>query len=467
MAGTYIEGISKVLSGVYTLIKSVISTITRGERGIAAYSFTSDWGPENELTVSVQSNEFKALYNADKTALTAGKVYKHAYKGNPYKVLGYRMVTAAGAKGSCILNDAGAAMSLTLQTLYKSARAFKAVVKAGTVGTIVQIIEAGVILVEVEDTTLSGLEAKLNASDYVRVSAKGANLPAVTAGTDFAGGNNGDVSTATEYAAFLDSLEADGTANSFTLDAVTDETILTTAETFVKRVRGEGFYVTFVRGGGGAWDNDGGTAANTKSKAVNYRGVVNVGNGCDGYTAAEMALFIAARVAAVGLNRTLTDEPVPYTAINKKLKPSQRIACKEAGTLVFVQVGDNILIDEGVNTLTTPVLEGETAEFGKIRISNALDYTSKDLEAFGDAYKRDKSNTQEAREIYASIVEKEYLGPLAALEIIKLGFFYRPDPDWHGKDAIFTPKIDEAYFFADITPVDSMERIYQKIGVNF
>lgn len=467
MAGNYIEGISKVLSGVYTLIKSVISTITRGERGVAAYSFTSDWGPENVLTMNLQSNEFKALYNADKTALTAAKIYKHAYLGRPFKVLGFRMVTAAGALGTVVLNDAGAAMSLTITTLYKSARAFQAIVKDGTAGgKIVQIVEGGNKLVEVEGLTVADLVAKLNATDYVRVTASGANVPANNAGAAFAGGNNGSVVTATEYGAFLDAIEADGTANTFALDAVTDETILTTAETFVKRVRPEGFYVTFVRGGPTGWDTTI-ADANTKSKALNYRGIVNVGNGCEGYVAAEMAIFVAARVASVGLNRTLTDEPVPYTSVNKKLKPSQRITCKEAGTMVFVQIGDVIMIDEGVNTLTTLVLEGETLEFGKIRVSNALDYISKDLEAFGDAYKRDKSNTTEAREIYASVVEREYLAPLAALEIIRTGFYYRPDPDYHGKDAIFTPKIDEAFFIADITPVDSMERIYQKIGVNF
>ena len=65
------------------------------------------------------------------------------------------------------------------------------------------------------------------------------------------------------------------------------------------------------------------------------------------------------------------------------------------------------------------------------------------------------------------MVEESYLRPLANDEIIKVGYFYRPDPEYHGDTAVYSPAIDEAFFDSDITPVDSMERIYQKIGVNF
>lgn len=77
--------------------------------------------------------------------------------------------------------------------------------------------------------------------------------------------------------------------------------------------------MSFVTGGPKAWDSATDTA-NAKSREINYRPVVNVGNGCDGYTAAEMAIFVAARVAAVALNSSLTDETVPYQAVNVRLK---------------------------------------------------------------------------------------------------------------------------------------------------
>jgi hypothetical protein len=354
-----------------------------------------------------------------------------------------------------------------METLYPSTRAFIAVVKDGVaVGEkIVQITENSVLLVSANGLTTASIVAQLNLSDYVRVTASGANLPENNAGEAFAGGNNGSAVTATEYSAFLTEIEADGTANSFALDGVTDEAILTVAETWVNRVRDEGVYITWVRGGPIGWDTTI-ASANAKSKALNYRGIINVGNGCGGYTAADMAIFIAARAASVALNATLTDEVTTYTEVNKKLTPSQRITAKQSGTLIFVKEGGAVVIDEGVNTLTVPHAN-ETVEMGKIRINNALDSIAKDLETFGNAYKRDRSNTQEARVTYAATVQESYLKPLVAMEVLQPGAFYEPDPEYHGLGAVFTPKIDEAFFHADLTPVDSMERIYQKLNVNF
>lgn len=467
MAGTYIEGQSKILSGVYTLIKAAIKAVTMGTRGIVAYPFTSDWGPVNSLqAVSLQS-DFVSKYNAEKTSLSANKVNKHGYRGKPSKVLGYRMATGTAAKGTCTLNDSLAAMSLTVQTLYESARPFVAVVSdAIGGGKKIDFTENGVLIASVTGTTVAALETEINKTDYFRVTAKGANLPANIAGANFTGGNNGSVVTATEYSAFLTAVEADRSANTLSLDGVTDETILTTVETWVKRVRGEGLYITWVRGGPASWDTTI-ADADTKSKALNHRGIVNVGNGVDNLTAADMAIYVAARVASVELNRTLTDELAnDYIAVNKKLTYSQRETCKKAGTLVFVEEGGKVYIDEGINTLTVPPA-GEVAEMGKIRINNTLDYIAKDLEVFGQAYKTTRSNTAEARETYAATIENTYLRPLAAMEVIQPGYFYRPNPTYYGKGATKVAKIDEAFFHADITPVDSMERIYQSINVNF
>lgn len=462
MAGTFMKGVSKILSGVYSRIVVAISSITMGSRGVVAYPFTSDWGPVNELTPQTLG-EFQATYNADKTALTANKIYVHASKGKPSKILAYRMATDTAKKGACSLG----ADSLQLETLYPSARSFIAVVKDGVEEDTktVEVIENGVKLVSATGADNASIAALLNTSDYVRVKTVGTVLPENTAGTPFTGGDNGVVVTVTQYAAFLGEIEADGNANSFSLDGITDTAILTTVTTWLNRVRSEGFYVTFSAGGPSAWDTDP-AAANAKSIEYNYRGIVNVGNGCDGYTAAEMAIFVAARVASVALNRTLTDETVPYTKVNKKLTVSQRETAKTKGTLVFVANGDFVEIDEGVNTLTNPSSD-ESKELGKIRVSNTLDYITKDLEAFGAEYKKTLSNTDEARQCYAAMVEESYLRPLANDEIIRDGFFYRPDPEYHGKTAVYKPKIDEAFFDSDITPVDSMERIYQKIGVNF
>lgn len=467
MAGTYIEGSSKPLSGVYTLIKAALERVTQGDRGIVSYPFNADWGPVNELKTIVTAPEFTSKYNATAAGFTAAKILTHAFKGKPQRVLAYRMATAAAATGLLVLNDAVAAKSIELETLYPTTRAFTVVVKDGLVeGTkTIEIVEAGKKLLSVTGSTVAELIAKLNLSDYVRVKSSGAELPTNNAGAAFVGGNNGEIVTATEYAAYLDVLEADRTPSAISLDAVSDDAILATVRAWVTRVRAEGFYVTFAQGGPTGWDSDL-DAANVASKAANYRGILNVGNGCDGYTAAEMAIFIAARAASVPLNRTLTDELVPYIVVNKKLKPGERVTAKEAGTLVFIMDGDAVYIDEGINTLTTPGAD-ETIEFSKIRVANALDHIARDLEKFGNEYKKTRSNTNPARQTYAAAVETSYLRPLETMEVIQPGYFYRPDPEYHGKDAVYVAKIDEAFFYSDITPVDSMERIYQKINVKF
>jgi hypothetical protein len=478
MAGTYIEGSSKTLSGVYTLIQAIVTAVTRGQRGIVAYPFTADWGPVNELNPVALGSDFRVTYHPENTGLTASKIFKHAYNGKPQKILAFRMATSAAAKGTVTLNDSAGtpAKSLELETLYPSARALEAVVKDSTTGgKTIQIVEAGVKLMEVTGSTLADLVKKLNLSDYVRVKSYGTNLPANITTASFTGGNNGSTVTATEYTAFLDAIEADGTLNSFSLDGIayTEEnaSLITTVTDWVRRVRQEGLYIAFVNGGPSDWDTTI-ASANTQSAAFNHRGIINVGNGCDGYTAADMAIFVAARVSSVALNRTMTDETVPYAGVNKKLTMGQRITCRDAGTLIFVQNGDYPEIDEGVNTLGAPP-DGETLEFKKIRINTAVDQMCKDLEAFGAGYKKTLSNTQEARELYASVVSESYFKGQERLQIIqpksdpKYGWSYAPDPDYHGKDAVFHPAVDEAYFLAAFTPVDSMEKIYQKFAIKF
>lgn len=87
MAGTYIIGQHKDLSGVYTKIMDVIDSMEAGERGIVAYPFTADWGPVNELRESYFDLDFRDLYNAENTNFTANKIFDHAFRAKPYLVL--------------------------------------------------------------------------------------------------------------------------------------------------------------------------------------------------------------------------------------------------------------------------------------------------------------------------------------------------------------------------------------------
>ena len=427
MAGLYTEGESKILSGVYSLILAISTSITSGGRGIVAYPFTADWGPVNELTAG-NLRELRDNYNAVGSSLSVGKIYTHASNGEPKKVLGYRMATAEAKVAAATVD------TWVFETVYPTTRPFVLVVKDGVEdGSIkISLVENAVELTSFLVSDVDSLVTTVNASDYIRVKTKGTTLPKANAGVEFKGGNNGDVVTVTNYTAFLDEIEADGTANAFSLDGVSDESIISTVIAWVKDVRQEGFYVSFVTGGPKAWDSATDTA-NAKSREINYRPVINVGNGCDGYTAAEMAIFVAARVAAVALNSSLTDETVPYQA---------------------------------VNTLTSPK-SGEVKEMGSIRVSSTIDYVVHDLELFGEEYKKAKSNTDSFRATYATTVQQQYLDPLVAQEILKEGASYEPDPDYYGENATKKAKANEAFFVGDITPNESPEKIYQKLSTVF
>lgn len=470
MSGIYQEGQSKTLSGVYSLIKGAVSGVSAAARGVMALPFTASWGPVNTLQALGRAPEFDALYGTKEgltgigKATSAQKARTLAYYAGPSKVLGYRMATSAAAPGEAVL-----ATGWTLQTVYPSDRAFVATVKAGVANgtTAVQITEAGVLLLSVEDSTVGGLKAKIDASGIVKVKAAGAALPTVVASVAFAGGNNGTVVTAAEYAAFLTEVEADRTANGVAFDGVSDAALLATLGAWVRRVRDEGLYITAAQGGPTAWDSALATA-NAASLTLNHRGIINVGNGNDGYTSADMAIYVAALAASVALNAGITDLVTPFKSVNVKsqLTLGNRIVAKNSGTLVFVMEGGQVLIDEGVNTLTTAT-GTEVAAMGKVRVNNALDYIAGSLETFGAKYQQSKSNTQKARQAFAALVEDSFFSPLARMEVIQPDYSYVEDPEYHGKSPAFVPKLDEAFFASSFTPADSMEKIYNKYTVQF
>lgn len=460
MAGLYVEGESKILSGVYSLILATSTAVLSGGRGIVAYPFTADWGPVNTL-VEGTLGDLKDTYHAVGSALSVGKVYTHASNGEPRRVLCYRMATESAKVGAAEVGD------WVFETLYPTSRKFVITVAEGVEPETkkLTLTENSVELCTFQVATPESLETEVNASDYIRVKTKGEALPEAQAGVEFKNGNDGTEVTVAHYSAFLEELEADGTANAFSLDGVSDDATIAAVIAWLKEVRQEGFYVTFVTGGPKAWDSAIDTA-NAKSKEYNYRPVINVGNGCDGYAAADMAIFIAARVAAVALNSTLTDETVPYGTVNKRLKRTVREKARQAGTLLFVAKGDTVEIDEAVNTLTSPK-KPEVAEMGSIRVSSTIDYVVHDLEMFGEEFKKAKSNTEAFRATYATTVEQNYLQPLVAQEILKENVYYMPDPEYHGENATKHPKANEAFFIGDITPNESPERIYQKLNTVF
>ena len=168
MAGLYTEGESKILSGVYSLILAISTSITSGGRGIVAYPFTADWGPVNELTAG-NLRELRDNYNAVGSSLSVGKIYTHASNGEPKKVLGYRMATAEAKVAAATVD------TWVFETVYPTTRPFVLVVKDGVEdGSIkISLVENAVELTSFLVSDVDSLVTMVNASDYIRVKTKG------------------------------------------------------------------------------------------------------------------------------------------------------------------------------------------------------------------------------------------------------------------------------------------------------
>ena len=477
MAGVYTEGASKPLSGVYSLIKAALASISLGQRGTVALPFTAGWGPIAEFKKVGSRSEFLDTFgDGSAVGQTGAKVAAHAWKGPdlPNIVLAYRMATADAAAATCVLNDTGAAAALTLSGAYKGTRAnsFLATVKVNALDDTkkdLELYEGSILRATYTGATVKDVADAVNADgEYVTAAVtagKDAAVLANVASSPFAGGDDGETLLAADYTTMLDALETQVFNTVAMGTATTDEAILAAVELWVRDVRAQGKYIAWVRGGPSSWDSNI-TESGTKSKAINYRGIVNVGNGVDGFTAAEMAIYVAALLCALPLNQSVADYVTPYDNVNKRLKVADRTQAKADGTLVFVMDGESVVIDEAVNTLSVP-LNSESTEFGKIRISLTLDTITNDVEAFGKGWVGKRSNTAASRDAFAAAVTTEYLAALERKELIQPGYYYIPNPEYHGPTPVYTPEVDEAYFIADITPVDSMERIYSKFGVQF
>ena len=179
MAGLYTEGESKILSGVYSLILAISTSITSGGRGIVAYPFTADWGPVNELTTG-NLRELRDNYNAVGSSLSVGKIYTHASNGEPKKVLGYRMATAEAKVAAATVD------TWVFETVYPTTRPFVLVVKDGVEdGSIkISLVENAVELTSFLVSDVDSLVTMVNSGTKAKWKTKGTILQLTVPGVE-------------------------------------------------------------------------------------------------------------------------------------------------------------------------------------------------------------------------------------------------------------------------------------------
>ncbi len=474
--GTWTASEPKVRPGFYINFQSAaLAQISAGTRGVVAIPVKANWGPVRQFVEITSEKELIDTYTESTTnGATAYISIKFALLGAPNKVLGYRLADASAAKASITLRDTAAtpANVLTLTTKYETDRPFKITVRDNVVDAnkydIVLYEDTKLLYVFTFDKGASVVDNAVAAiNNYAgnkwitasKIAAGNSTLELVTS-QPFTGGNSGISGiTNIDYTNALADFEGI-TFNVLTLDGISDSALQTSVRAWVDRVRDEGKKVIAVMGGSAADDQDI-IIGNARSVGFNHEAIVNVvvGGILDGisYSSAEIAPYIAGLIAGQRLNESITYYATPFEDVTKRLTNSEIIAALQAGSLVLVNDGEKVTIEQGINTLTS-LSEGQNNQWKKIRAIRVMDAINDDLlKSARDSYIGKVTNNDDGKVALISAC-KQYMEKLAADDIIMPDFIVMLDPQYHGDPPIAAP--DEVYLYWEAAITDSMEKIY-------
>ena len=155
---------------------------------------------------------------------------------------------------------------------------------------------------------------------------------------------------AEDYIAMRDAFEA-RPFNAFVFDNEHDATEQDNTLTWVARNRTEKKHFMFVAGGDATDDQDPAlgnarTAQLADDYVVNLISGVNI-NGVD-YTSAAYAPYIAGLIAGTPINKSITYTQVRVDDVTKRLRNSEIVAALEAGSLVLVNDGEKVKVEQGL-----------------------------------------------------------------------------------------------------------------------
>lgn len=259
---------------------------------------------------------------------------------------------------------------------------------------------------------------------------------------------------ATQYIKLRDEFEARAFNVFVYPDAIAplevDATVAWTA-----RNRKEGKHFMYVLGGTAEEDQDP-TAGNARSVRCKNDYVVNLINGVvdsDGNEAhsGEYAAYIAGLVAGTAINRSITYAELPVADVNKHLRNSEINEALTSGSLVLVNDGKKIKIEQGV------VTNSDSTKRGKIRIMRARQAVATDIPTTArDRYIGKIDNNPAGQAALISAI-KAYLETLELNNVIMAPTVVL-DPK--------RPSVGDCVFLAvSYIEVDSMERIFLTINV--
>lgn len=227
------------------------------------------------------------------------------------------------------------------------------------------------------------------------------------------------------------------------------------AKAWTVRNKNEGKHFLFVVGGTAAEDQDV-TAGNARSVRLKDDYVVNLINGVILADGTELhsglyASYIAGLIAGTAINKAITYAELPVVDVNKRFKNSEIESALTSGSLVLVNDGRKVKIEQGVTT------NSSEQKRGKIRAIRARQAVATDISYTAtDNYIGKLDNNADGQAALISAV-KAYLETLEKENVLT-----KPAV---GLDPNYESVGDSVYLAVSYVETDSMERIFLTINV--
>ncbi|AND39618.1 phage tail sheath subtilisin-like domain-containing protein [Cytobacillus oceanisediminis] len=237
--------------------------------------------------------------------------------------------------------------------------------------------------------------------------------------------------------------------NVFVFDGEVDAAEQDATVAWLDTNRTEKKHFMFVAGGSAADDQDA-SVGNARSARFNDEAVVNLItgvtiNGVD-YSSGQYAAFIAGLIAGTSINRSITYTEVSVADVTKRLRNSEITAALQAGSLVLVNDGEKVKVEQGLTTAKK-----------KIRAIRARQAIATDIE-------------KTARDSYIGKLDNNIDGQVALITAIKKYLETLEDNNvLTGPAVVLDPQResvgDQVFLSISFTEIDSMERIFLTINV--
>lgn len=257
-----------------------------------------------------------------------------------------------------------------------------------------------------------------------------------------------------QYVDIRDQFEA-RTFNVFVYPTAVTSSEQDATKAWTERNREEGKHFLFVLGGTADEDKDP-SVGNARSVRCKDDYVVNLINGVidsegNEIASGDYAPYIAGLIAGTAINKSVTYAELPVSDVNKHLKNSEIVTALTSGSLVLVNDGKKIKIEQGI------VTNSDATKRGKIRIMRARQAVATDIPATARDRYIGKIDNNPAGQATLIAAIKAYLETLRDNNVLM-------DPTV-AQDPI-RPSVGDCVFLAvAYTEVDSMERIFLTINV--